>query len=96
MEVAHSTSKVICEILSKSYNYLSEDLRIRTVRGGNVIGGGDWSSNRIIPDLVNSIISNKAPVIRNPKYTRPWSYVLDITLGYLLVGLDMLDNKKSF
>ncbi len=92
----YSTSKVICEILSKSYNSLSDYLRIRTVRGGNVLGGGDWSCDRIIPDLVTSIINNKEPIIRNPKYTRPWSYVLDVALGYLLVGLDMLDNHKSF
>ena len=92
----YSTSKVICEILSKSYHNLSDNLKIRTVRGGNVLGGGDWSSNRIIPDLVNSIINNIDPIIRNPKHTRPWSYVLDIVCGYLLVGLDALDSKKSF
>ena len=66
------------------------------VRGGNVLGGGDWSYNRIIPDLVNSIVNKSEPIIRNPKHTRPWSYVLDIVFGYLLVGLDALDNNRNF
>ncbi len=92
----YSTSKFMCEVLSKSYHNLSDNLKIRTVRGGNVLGGGDWSSNRIIPDLVNSIINNIDPIIRNPEHTRPWSYILDIVYGYLLVGLDMLDSNKSF
>ena len=92
----YSTSKVICEILGKSYRDLSDNLRIRIVRGGNVLGGGDWSSNRIIPDLVNSIVNKSEPVIRNPKHIRPWSYVLDIVFGYLLVGLDALDSNRNF
>ena len=52
----YSLSKVICELLSNSYTMVINDIKIRTVRGGNVIGGGDWSQNRIVPDLVKSLI----------------------------------------
>jgi len=92
----YSVSKVICELLSSSYFGISKNMIVRTVRGGNVIGGGDWSKNRIIPDLVKSLINQSTPIIRNPNYTRPWSYILDTILGYLLVGLDTINSKKSF
>ena len=92
----YSISKVVCELVSSSYFSISNNLRVRTVRGGNVIGGGDWSKYRIVPDLVNSIIKKTTPTIRNPEHRRPWSYVLDIVFGYLLVGIDILDSKKSF
>ncbi|MBF96029.1 MAG: CDP-glucose 4,6-dehydratase [Alphaproteobacteria bacterium MarineAlpha9_Bin4] len=92
----YSISKVVCELLSNSYFSISKNMRVRTVRGGNVIGGGDWSKNRIVPDLVKSVINKTTPVLRNPNHTRPWSYVLDTILGYLLVGLDTINSKKSF
>ncbi len=92
----YSVSKVICELLSSSYFGVEKNMIVRTVRGGNVIGGGDWSKNRIIPDLVKSFINQATPILRNPNHTRPWSYVLDTILGYLLVGLDTINSKKSF
>ena len=78
----YSLSKVICELLSRSYSNVIDDIKIRTVRGGNVIGGGDWSQNRLVPDLVKSYINKTTPVIRNPENTRPWSYILDVIFGY--------------
>ena len=92
----YSISKVICELISSSYFDIRKNMRVRTVRGGNVIGGGDWSKNRIVPDLVKSLINQTTPILRNPNHTRPWSYVLDTILGYLLVGLDAVNSKKSF
>ncbi len=92
----YSISKVVCELLSSSYFGISKNMRVRTVRGGNVIGGGDWSKNRIVPDLVKSLSNRTTPILRNPNHTRPWSYVLDTILGYLLVGLDAINTNKSF
>ena len=57
-----------------------------SVRAGNVIGGGDWSKDRIIPDLVKSIINNKKFIIRNPKSTRPWQHIFDLLNGYLILS----------
>ncbi len=92
----YSLSKVICELLSRSYSNVIDDIKIRTVRGGNVIGGGDWSQNRLVPDLVKSYINKTTPVIRNPEHTRPWSYILDVIFGYLLVGIDIIGSNKKF
>ena len=66
------------------------------MRAGNVIGGGDWSKNRIIPDCVRSIKSNKNLIIRNPNSTRPWQHALEPISGYLLLGKKLFYNKNSF
>ena len=71
-------------------------MSIRTIRAGNVLGGGDWSENRIIPDLVNSLNKNKSIYVRSPNAIRPWSYVLDIVYGYLVIGEDCIDKIESF
>ncbi len=92
----YSTSKAVCEMISKSYFDINKKLTLRTVRAGNVIGGGDWSKNRIIPDLIKSYILKKDVIIRSPNSIRPWSYVLDIIYGYLLVGIDSLEKKYSY
>ena len=75
----YSTSKAACEMISHSYYNISRRMSIRNARAGNVIGGGDWSEDRIIPDLVNSYILNKRVIIRNPKSIRPWTFILDIS-----------------
>ena len=92
----YSTSKVCVEMVAKSYYEISENMTISTARAGNVIGGGDWSENRIIPDLIRSIKKDKIFLIRNPKSVRPWTHVLDITLGYLLIGLNLFKCKSGF
>ncbi|MEC8099797.1 MAG: GDP-mannose 4,6-dehydratase, partial [Pseudomonadota bacterium] len=92
----YSTSKAVCEMIAHSYYNISKNISIRTARAGNVLGGGDWSENRIIPDLVRSYMSKKSAIIRNPKSIRPWSYVLDIIIGYLIIGLDCIEKKPSF
>jgi len=68
---------------------------IVSVRAGNVVGGGDFSSNRLLPDLVKGFISNSHVIIRNQKSTRPWQHVLDPIYGYLLASLDKT-NEKAF
>ena len=92
----YSTSKACSEMIAKSYFYISENMKIRTLRAGNVIGGGDWSDFRLIPDIIKSIIEKKVPVIRNPKHIRPWTHVLDVIYGYLLVADRALVEASSF
>jgi CDP-glucose 4,6-dehydratase len=67
--------------------------RVVSVRAGNVIGGGDWAENRLLPDLIRGFISEKPIPIRNPNSTRPWQHVLDPLLGYVMVLEAVLDGQ---
>ena len=83
----YSASKAACEIVVASYARTWFDARnvpVATARGGNVIGGGDFSEDRIIPDIFRAMRANEPLVLRNPEATRPWQHVLDCTAGYLL------------
>ena len=84
----YSSSKAAVELLVKSYNssfpVFANEVRISTARAGNVIGGGDWLEDRIIPDLMRAYFSSATLTIRNPKSVRPWQHVLDALNGYLL------------
>jgi len=84
----YSASKVATEAVVSAWQQISKAQggpRVISVRAGNVIGGGDFANNRIIPDLVRSImIEKKDVVIRNPESTRPWQHVLDPLAGYIL------------
>ena len=64
------------------------------MRAGNVVGGGDWSENRLIPDLFRAYLSDNSLLVRNPNSTRPWQHVLDPLYGYLLVSI--LPELPSF
>tara|TARA_B100000989_G_scaffold125843_1_gene93342 strand:+ start:1403 stop:2455 length:1053 start_codon:yes stop_codon:yes gene_type:complete len=82
----YSSSKVAAEIICKSYFesfYKKNKISLLTVRAGNVIGGGDWSSNRLIPDIVRSSLYKKKLIVRNPNHIRPWQHVLDVLDAYL-------------
>ena len=82
----YSASKACAEIITHSYYnsfYKSKKVAVFTVRAGNVIGGGDWSENRIIPDIIRAYLSKKTLIIRNPNHTRPWQHVLDPINAYL-------------
>jgi CDP-glucose 4,6-dehydratase len=95
----YSASKAALEILINSYNksfFNDSNIKMASVRAGNVIGGGDWSKNRLIPDIVRSIFENKKLIIRNPKSTRPWQHVLDPLNGYLQLAISLNKNKKKF
>ncbi len=93
----YSSSKACVEIISETYSYSLQNKFIYTVRAGNVIGGGDWSENRIIPDIFRAYNNNKPLKIRNPNSVRPWSYVLDIIRGYLDAAQNIINTKdKSF
>jgi CDP-glucose 4,6-dehydratase len=69
---------------------------LATARAGNVIGGGDWAEDRLIPDIVRSTSENKRTVIRNPRSIRPWQHVLEPLSGYLLLGQRLLEGKTEF
>ena len=98
----YSASKAACEIAISSWresfcgSKLNQNqyLSIASARSGNVIGGGDWAENRIIPDAIRSLQRREAIQIRNPKSTRPWQHVLDPLSGYLLLA-EKLYNSKS-
>ena len=95
----YSASKASAELVIQSYISSFFPLKktkvfISIARAGNVIGGGDWSENRLIPDCVKSWSKNKKVLIRNPKSTRPWQHVLEAVSGYLLLALKLKKNKK--
>jgi CDP-glucose 4,6-dehydratase len=95
----YSSSKAAAEVISQSYLksfYLKSKIGLATVRAGNVIGGGDWSKNRIVPDCIKSIFKNSKLILRNPNYIRPWQHVLDPLNGYLLLGMKIFFNPKKF
>ena len=94
----YSASKASCEILFKSYYHSffnkSKFIQIATARAGNVIGGGDWSQNRLIPDIMKSLNKNKKLMIRNINSTRPWQHVLEPLFGYIHLASNLGINKK--
>ena len=95
----YSASKACAEIAFSSYyrSYLQflPHLKIATARAGNVIGGGDWAANRIIPDCIRSWTKNQSVQIRNPEATRPWQHVLEPLSGYMLLAAELLKNTES-
>ena len=95
----YSSSKVCTEIIMNSYNetfYKSNFLKnkISTARSGNVIGGGDYSENRLVPDIFEAINKNKNLIIRNPDNIRPWQHVIEPLLGYMKLAELQFRNKK--
>ena len=95
----YSASKACAELVSASYrrSYFSEDpsTLIATARAGNVIGGGDWAKDRLIPDLIRGAEKGIATEIRSPGSVRPWQHVLESLSGYLLLGSALLRGDRS-
>jgi len=99
----YSASKGAAEIVTRSYerSFFSVEQSDRvvgcaTVRGGNVIGGGDWAGDRIIPDCVRSLSLGMPIALRNPSATRPWQHVLDPLSGYLLLAGRLLEAPQDY
>ena len=93
----YSSSKAAAENIFSAYLesfFKKKKIGAVSVRAGNVIGGGDWSEDRIIPDIIKSITNKKKIIIRNPKSTRPWQHVLDPLLGYLVLGMKAYSNNE--
>ena len=89
-----SAAEIVIESFAKSYfSYNQNYPVINVARGGNIIGGGDWSENRLFPDYVKSVISNKQLDIRSSSSTRPWQHVLDLISGYFSILANILDKK---
>ncbi len=93
----YSASKAAAELVAASYRsaFCEGGPLIATARGGNVIGGGDWSQDRLIPDLVRALGDGEPLVIRSPHATRPWQHVLDCLSGYLNVGQRLLEGDRD-
>jgi CDP-glucose 4,6-dehydratase len=99
----YSASKACTEIVTESFrvSFFGDKIfdqhrkAIASARAGNVIGGGDWSKNRIIPDTAKALLSNETLLVRNPGSVRPWQHVLEPLSGYLLLG-GLLYNEPSF
>ncbi len=84
----YSNSKACSELVTASYrksffNEGKNETLLATARSGNIVGGGDWSKNRLIPDFIKSMMSREEVIIRNPGAIRPWQYILDSLFGYL-------------
>ncbi len=98
----YSSSKAACEIAISSWrsSFLNPKKQnrffISSARAGNVIGGGDWAENRIIPDVVRALEKNEKILVRNPLSTRPWQHVLEPLSGYLLLAESLSRNNINF
>jgi len=95
----YSASKSATEIIVSSYynNFFKKrKIPLVTARGGNVLGGGDWGYNRLIPDIWRAIKNNNILTVRNPGATRPWQHVLDVLNGYIIYTQKIFLSKKSF
>jgi CDP-glucose 4,6-dehydratase len=100
----YSSSKACCEMITSAYvnsffnsnDYKGKEKEISTFRAGNVIGGGDWRTNRLIPDCIKAIKSGEKLNIRNPNAIRPWQHVLDPLGGYLLLAYKMFKNENKY
>ncbi len=95
----YSASKAGSELVAASYrhSFFGSDASplVATARAGNVIGGGDWSEDRLIPDLVRAVASRSSLEIRSPNATRPWQHVLESLSGYLTLGQRLLAGDRS-
>ena len=99
----YSASKACSEIVTNAYiksffqtKINDNQIGMATVRCGNIIGGGDWQEDRLVPDCFRSIKNNKNLVLRNPHSIRPWQYVLEPILGILILAKCLFENSNKF
>ena len=100
----YSNSKACAELITDSYRnsffnnseFLKHGIAISSVRAGNVIGGGDWAENRLIPDIFRGIMNNNEIKIKNPESIRPWQHVLDPLNGYMVLAEKLWNNGPKF
>jgi CDP-glucose 4,6-dehydratase len=100
----YSSSKGCAELITAAWRnsyfhpdrHAEHNVAISSARAGNVIGGGDWAEDRLIPDIMNAFHSGEPVSLRNPASIRPWQFVLDSLSGYLLLAERMWENGKSY
>jgi CDP-glucose 4,6-dehydratase len=88
-------AEIVVDAYRRSFFHGANSPQIASARAGNVFGGGDWSADRLIPDLIRAATSNAAVRIRNPASIRPWQHVLEPLAGYLLLGARILDGDPE-
>ena len=94
----YSSSKACSELITAAYrtSFFKDNIGIATARAGNVIGGGDWAEDRIVPDCIKAWSLNENVNLRNPKATRPWQHVLEPLSGYLVLAQALFLNGDEF
>ena len=95
----YSSSKGCAELVTSAFRrsfFQSTDVAIASARAGNVIGGGDWSRDRLLPDVLRSYNQGDQVIIRNPKATRPWQHVIEPLSGYLILAEELYDKGQAF
>ena len=96
----YSASKGAAELIIRSYRESffknKKKCGVSSARAGNVIGGGDWSKKRLIPDCIRSLIKNETILLRNPNFSRPWQLVLEPLKGYLILAKKQFENPLKY
>jgi len=105
----YSASKGCAELVASSYRNSffnpshpltfspsNNSIFLASARAGNVIGGGDWAEDRLLPDIMRAVSKGEKVIIRNPNATRPWQHVLEPLSGYLMLGQKLLEGRKEF
>jgi CDP-glucose 4,6-dehydratase len=95
----YSSSKGCAELVTSAYrrSFMQErGIGLASVRAGNVIGGGDWADDRLIPDILKAFEHQQAVVIRNPQATRPWQHVLEPLAGYLVLAQKLYQTPQAY
>jgi CDP-glucose 4,6-dehydratase len=94
----YSASKGCAELVTAAYreSYFADGAAVASARAGNVMGGGDWAADRIIPDCVRALTAGEPIVVRNPDAVRPWQHVLEPLSGYLWLGALMLRDGRRY
>ncbi|NJO43161.1 MAG: CDP-glucose 4,6-dehydratase [Cyanobacteria bacterium CRU_2_1] len=100
----YSGSKACAELVAATYRnsffnpstYSEHDVALATTRAGNVIGGGDWAADRLVPDILKALMNGESVLIRNPQATRPWQHVLEPLNGYLMLAEKLYTQGTAY
>jgi CDP-glucose 4,6-dehydratase len=95
----YSSSKACAELVTSAYRdsfIASSGIQLASARAGNVIGGGDWANDRLIPDFFRAVDSGKKMIVRSPNAVRPWQHVMEPIFGYLLLAQKLVTNGSSY
>jgi CDP-glucose 4,6-dehydratase len=95
----YSNSKGCAELVSNAYRksfFKAEGIAMATARAGNVIGGGDWALDRLVPDILRALENQQPVLIRNPNAIRPWQHVLEPLSGYLLLAERLFEQGQAY